>query len=442
MSAASESQSPTNLIKTLLGVKRDEYAAVAWSFAYFFCVLSSYYVLRPIREEMAVGGDPTKIPYLFIGTFFVSLIASSIFGWITSRYPRRVFLPWVYLFFVINILIFWALFTTRLENDYDTIWLGRTYFVWLSVFNLFVVSVFWSFMADIYTREQGRRLFGLITAGGSLGGVLGPAATSHFVTTIGYQNLFPIAAVILSLAILCLHRLRRAIKEDQASEAPESTGRPLGGSTFDGISHVFRTPYFLGIGASSIIASLLGTALYMWLAFIIQGEISDSNERVQFFSNMNLVQNIIAMFTQLFVVRLVVARLGLSTSLALMPAISILGFAVLAMDPTLMGVAILTVVRRGLGFGFTKPSTDMLYSVVSPEDKYKAKNFIDVPIYRGGDLFGTWTIKLFMAPIIGLTWVGISALMVPFAVLWTGIAVWLGRDYRRRAKSLKESGIA
>lgn len=442
MSAASESESRTSTIKILLGVKRDEYVLVAWSFAYFFCVLSSYYVLRPIREEMAVGSGPMTIPYLFIGTFIVSLIASSIFGWITSRYPRRVFLPWVYLFFVINILIFWGLFTTRLDNEHDTVWLGRTYFVWLSVFNLFVVSVFWSFMADIYTREQGRRLFGLITAGGSLGGILGPAATSYFVTTIGYQNLFPIAAAILTLAIVCLRQLRRTIKEERPPEDVKEIGKPLGGSAFDGISHVFKTPYFLGIGASSIIASLLGTALYMWLAFIIQGEISDSNERVQFFSNMNMFQNIIAMFTQLFLVRLVVAKFGLGRSLALMPALSVVGFAVLTMDPTLMGVAVLTVVRRGLGFGFTKPSTDMLYSVVTPEDKYKAKNFIDVPIYRGGDLFGTWTIKLLMAPIIGLTWVGISAVMVPFAVAWTGISLWLGRDYRRRARELKESGIA
>ncbi|MEL7187275.1 MAG: MFS transporter, partial [Pseudomonadota bacterium] len=179
MSTASEPQSRTNLITAVLGVKRHEYAAVAWSFAYFFCVLSSYYILRPIREAMAVGSGPNTIPYLFVGTFFVSLIASSIFGWIASRYPRRVFLPWIYLFFVVNILIFWGLFTNYIDAERDTIWLGRVYFVWLSVFNLFVVSVFWSFMADIYTREQGRRLFGLITSGGSIGAIIGGAATSY-----------------------------------------------------------------------------------------------------------------------------------------------------------------------------------------------------------------------------------------------------------------------
>ncbi|MEL7186998.1 MAG: hypothetical protein AAFN50_11295, partial [Pseudomonadota bacterium] len=166
------------------------------------------------------------------------------------------------------------------------------------------------------------------------------------------------------------------------------------------------------------------------------------NEQVRFFSNMNVAQNIIAMLGQMFIVKRVVHHFGIGRALAVMPALSIIGFVILAMDPTLLGVAILTVVRRGLGFGFTKPSTDMLYSVVSPEDKYKAKNFIDVPIYRAGDLFGTWTIKLLMAPIIGLTWVYISTLMIPFAAIWTAISLWLGREYKRRAKALKNTGVA
>lgn len=444
MSAASESESRTNWFTTLFGVERREIAAVAWSFAYFFCVLSSYYILRPIREAMAVGSGPNTIPYLFIGTFVASLIASSIFGFIASRFPRRVFLPWIYLFFVINILIFWGLFTNYIDTDRDTIWLGRAYFVWLSVFNLFVVSVFWSFMADIYTREQGRRLFGLITSGGSIGAIIGGAATSYIVTDIGRQNLFPIAAVVLSLAIVCIFQLRHWVAhehEEDINETAESE-EPLGGSAFSGISHVFKTPYFLGIGASSVIASLLGTALYMWLAFLVDSEIADPDKQVQFFSNMNVVQNIIAMLAQMFLVKRVVQRFGIGRSLALMPALSIIGFVVLALDPTLIGVAVLTVFRRGLGFGFTKPSTDMLYSVVSPEDKYKAKNFIDVPIYRAGDLVGTWTIKLLMAPIIGLSWVTVSAFMIPFAAIWTAISLWLGRDYRRRAKALKKSGIS
>jgi AAA family ATP:ADP antiporter len=166
------------LLNRTLGIERHEYVAVAWSFAYFFCVLSSYYILRPVREAMAVGSGADTIPYLFLGTFTAMLLATPIFGWVTSRYPRRTFLPWVYLFFISNILVFWFVFSQFINDGTDHVWLGRAFFVWLSVFNLFVVSVFWSFMADIYTRDQGRRLFGFITAGGSIGALIGGAVTN------------------------------------------------------------------------------------------------------------------------------------------------------------------------------------------------------------------------------------------------------------------------
>ena len=166
MAAAPVDKLRTFVMKNVLGLERHEDVAVAWSFAYFYCVLSSYYILRPVREEMAVGGGPKTRPYLFIGTFLTMLVVSPIFGWVASRVPRRVFLPWVYLFFISNILVFWLVFSQFRGAGTDYVWLGRIFFVWVSVFNLFVVSVFWSFMADIYTREQGRRLFGVITAGG------------------------------------------------------------------------------------------------------------------------------------------------------------------------------------------------------------------------------------------------------------------------------------
>ncbi len=191
----------TFLFDKVFGLEAHEYVAVAWSFAYFFCVLGSYYILRPVREAMAVGSGPDTIPYLFIGTFLAMLVATPIFGWVASRFPRRVFLPWVYLFFVTNILIFWVVFSKAVNAGETHVWLGRAFFVWLSVFNLFVVSVFWSFMADIYTREQGRRLFGFIAAGGSIGALLGGAATSALVVPIGFQNLLPISATLLLFAV-------------------------------------------------------------------------------------------------------------------------------------------------------------------------------------------------------------------------------------------------
>jgi AAA family ATP:ADP antiporter len=168
---------PTSILQRLFGIQRNEVTAVAWSFLYFFCVLSAYYILRPVRETMGVGSGTTTLPYLFMASFAVMLLATPVFGWIASRFPRKVFLPWVYGFFIVNILLFWAVFVQRIDDGLDHVWLGRTFFVWLSVFNLYVVSVYWSFMADIYTREQGRRLFGLLSSGGSIGALLGGVAT-------------------------------------------------------------------------------------------------------------------------------------------------------------------------------------------------------------------------------------------------------------------------
>ena len=440
MPAESLDPSSQNVLARLLGIERHEYVAVGWSFAYFFCVLSSYYILRPVREAMAVGSGPDTIPYLFIGTFVAMLVATPIFGAVASRFPRRVFLPWVYLFFIANILVFWLIFSRAVAAGGEYVWLARVFFVWLSVFNLFVVSVFWSFMADIFTREQGRRLFGFITAGGSIGALLGGMATSGLVVTIGFQNLMPISAGLLLVAIYCIRQLRQWVHREHEDElaATVESNEPLGGGPLSGITHVFSSKYFGGIVAASVIASLLGTALYMFAAELVEHSIAEADDRTQFFSNINNWTNALSLVCQMFLVKLVVTRFGIGASLALMPAVSVIGFAILALEPTLAIVAVLTVARRALGFGFSKPTTDMLYSVVTPEEKYKTKNFIDTAVYRGGDVVGTWTVKLMSA--LGVA--GIALVMLPFAVVWAGIALWLGRDYRRQARELKMSGIA
>ena len=431
-----------NLFGRILGPQKHEYVAVAWSFAYFFCVLSSYYILRPVRDSMAVGSGPNTIPWLFFGTFMTMLIASPIFGWVASRYPRRQFLPWVYLFFISNILIFWLVFSIAIGQDSDHVWLGRVFFVWISVFNLFVVSVFWSFMADIYTREQGRRLFGIIAAGGSIGALIGGSATSILVVRIGFQNLFPIAAALLLIAIFCITRLRYWVEKSHADDEMDTAAskKPLGGNPFSGITHVFSSRYFTGIAVSSIIASLLGTALYMFMAQLVEQAIPNADEQTQFFSNVNNATNALALLGQLLLVKHVVRRFGIGVSMSLMPIASVAGFILLAAEPTLAIVALITIIRRALGFGFSKPTTDMLYSVVSPEEKYKTKNFIDTAVYRSGDLVGAWGIK--GLTLAGLSIPAISVVMLPFAAIWAFVAMWLGKDYRRQAKTLKESGIA
>ena len=427
------------VLDKLLGIERHEYVAVAWSFAYFFCILSSYYIVRPVRETMAVGSGPQTIPYLFVGTFVAMMFATSIFGWVASRFPRRVFLPWVYLFFSANIAIFWILFTQAVDSGQSTIWLGRAYFVWVGVFSLFIVSVFWSFMADIYTREQGRRLFGIISAGGSIGALLGGIATSIIVTTVGTHNVLPIAGVLLLLSVLCITKLRKWVISEHEDEIDHTAAsdKPLGGKTFAGITHMLSSKYFTSIGVASIIASTLGAALYMFTAQLVAVDIPDPDEQTRFFSNINVASNSLTIIFQAFVVRHVVGRYGIGRALVLLPVVSVIGFVMLALDPVLAVMAIITIVRRAVGFGFSKPGTDMLYSVVTPEEKYKTKNFIDTAIYRGGDVIGTWLIKSMSS--IGIA--GIAIVMVPIAIYWAFVSLWLGRDYKLKAKALKTSGV-
>ncbi|NNC78068.1 MAG: MFS transporter [Woeseiaceae bacterium] len=421
------------LLGRVLGIEKHEYMAVTWSFAYFFCVLSSYYMLRPMREAMGVESGTSTIPVLFTSTFFVMMLASPIFGWIASRYPRRQFLPWVYYFFAANILVFYGAFSYAISNDVDIVWIGRVFFVWISVFNLFVVTVFWSFMADIYTREQGRRLFGVISAGGSAGALIGPLATSQLVLPLGFQNLLPVSAAILLIAVYCIHQLRHWVEVEHADEvtATVATPKPLGGSAFAGLNAVVRSPYFFAISATSIIASLLGTALYMFMNELVGKTIEGADARTQLFSYIDGATGILSLLLQLLVVKHSVRKLGIGITLTFMPVLSMIGFALLSINPALFFVAIFQAVRRATGFGFSKPTNDMLYSVVTPEEKYKAKNFIDTAVYRGGDLVGTWSVQGLWS--LGIS--GIALILVPFALVWSFITMWLGREYRRRDAS-------
>jgi len=251
--------------------------------------------------------------------------------------------------------------------------------------------------------------------------------------------MLPIAGVLLLLSLICITQLRKWVvseHEDEISQTAASE-KPLGGSAFAGITHMLSSRYFGAIAITSLIASTLGAALYMFAAELVAVEIPNPDEQTRFFSNMNIAANVLTVVFQAFAVKQVVQRFGIGRALVLMPIVSAIGFVLLAMDPVLAVVAILTVARRAVGFGFSKPGTDMLYSVVTPEEKYKTKNFIDTAIYRGGDVIGTWFIRSMSA--LGIA--GISLVMVPIAIFWAFVSLWLGRDYKRRAKELKTSGV-
>jgi AAA family ATP:ADP antiporter len=304
--------------------------------------------------------------------------------------------------------------------------------VWLSVFNLFVVSVFWSFMADIYSKEQCRRLFGVITAGGSTGAFLGGLATSLLVVPIGFQNLLPLSAFLLLIAVFCVYRLRHwtAQRETAANQNNVETESALGGGALDGIKRVFTSPYFSAIAMALVLANFLGGVMYFYMAQMVSFEFPDTDEQTRVFALLNTVTTAASFIGQLLIVRHSVRRLGVGVTLAVMPVVAVIGFAVLAINPTFIVLAVLQVSLRSIGFGFTKPTSDMLYSVASPEARYKAKNFIDTAVYRGADLTAIWSIR-FMST-IGMGLGAISVVCIPLAIAWASISLWIGRQYNSR----------
>ncbi len=417
--------------------------AVAWSFIYFFCILSAYYMLRSVRDAMAIVSGVQNIPWLFTGTFVLMLLATPVFGWITSKYPRRVFLPWIYYFFVANILIFYAVFSYAHNNELSEIWIGRAFFIWLSVFNLFVVSVFWSFMADIYSKKQSRRLFGVITAGGSAGALIGPIVTSIVVVQIGFRNMLPLSALLLLFAVFCVYRLRGWVRQQQSDSGEEAAStdtekKAIGGSAWAGVKFVLTKRYFSAIAVALVCATFLGGATYMYMAEMVSVTFEGTDKRTQVFAIMDAMINAMSFIGQLLIVKHSVRKLGIGGTLALLPIVSVIGFTLLAVNPVFLVIAGLQVLRRSITFGLTKPTSDMLYSVVSPEAKYKAKNFIETAIYRGGDVISTWTIRFISG--IGLS--GVALVCVPIALIWTWLAIWIGGEYKRRDAASSESAAA
>ena len=435
MTEGTADRSAVAMLAQTLGIRREELAAVAWSFTYFFCLLAAYYMLRSVRETMAIVSGVRNIPWLFAGTFTIMLLATPVFGWIASRFARKTFLPWVYYFFIANILIFFAVFGYAQTNELSQVWVARAFFVWISVFNLFVVSVFWSFMADIYTKEQCRRLFGVISAGGSTGAILGPLFTSIVAVQIGFKNLLPLSALLLLFAVYCVYRLRRwaSVHETGAQKEAVDSNKALGGSSLAGIRFVFTSPFFGAIASALLLANFLGGAIYYYMAELVSQTFTDTDRQTQIFARLDAMTSFLSFVGQLLVVRLSVKKLGVGWTLSILPIVSVIGFTLVAFNPVFAVLAGLQVVRRSIGFGLTKPTNDMLYAVVSPEERYKAKNFIDTTVYRGADVVTGFSVR-FLGSLGGLS--GLALLCVPLAIIWSSLAFWIGRQYRERDAAL------
>jgi len=412
------------LLGRVVRIRAPEVPAALWSFAYYLCLLCSYYILRPVREEMGVAGGVERLPWIFTATFVAMAAAVPVFGALAARYPRRTLLPVVYGFFIANILGLFAL----LRSGLVPAWAPGAFFVWLSVFNLFVVSVFWSFMADLWSAAQARRLFGFIAAGGSAGALVGPSLTAGLVALIGPVNLLPAAAAVLAGALFCVARLSRGAGA-RVTSGPEEAGRrdeqAVGGGVLTGVTRVLRSRYLLGICLFIGLSSTLATFVYFQQAHIVRASFADPSQRTAVFALIDLAVNALTIGAQLLLTGHLVARLGLPRTLAVLPALTLLGFTGLGLAPVLTVLLAFQILRRAAQYGVAKPAREMLFTVVTREDKYKAKNFIDTVVYRGGDAVSGWAFAGLTALGLGLT--GIALVAVPLAGVWIALALYLGR---------------
>ncbi len=428
-------------LKRLVNVEPEEIRALLWSFGYFFALLCSYYIVRPMRDEMGIAGGVEHLQWLFTGTFLAMLAAVPLFGWVTSKYPRKRFLPLVYLFFIACLLLFFGLFRTGLTH----VWVARGFFIWSSVFNLFIVSVFWSFMTDLFSDAQAKRLFGFIAAGGTGGALAGPALTATLAIPLGPTNLLLISAACLALAMLCIQRLiawhegmdtdtkPAAFAVTPAKTACGEEERGLGGGALTGLRLIAGSPYLLGICLLILLYTTLSTFLYFQQAQIIRDSFNDPAQRTTVFAAMDFAANALTLVGQVFLTSRIVKAVGLGWSLALVPLLLMAGFLLLGLAPLLAVLVVVQVGRRAGNYAIMKPAREMLFVVLSQEEKYKAKNVIDTVIYRGGDVISAWAYTGLQTLGLGLS--AIAFIAVPVSGVWAWICYRLGRMQEERAKS-------
>jgi AAA family ATP:ADP antiporter len=418
-------------LRRLVAVEPGEMRVLILSFIYFFALLCSYYIIRPMRDEMGIAGGVDQLHWMFTGTFLVMLAAVPFFGWVAKRFPVRQFLPCVYYFFIANLILFFLLFKIELTHAY----VARVFFIWASVFNLFIVSVFWSFMADIFSNEQAQRLFGVIAAGGTTGALSGPVLTAALINPLGPANMLLISVAFLAVAVWCIHRIVawkkstqiNSNKDAQLSLQKADSGREpaIGGSIFAGIRLVFSSSYLSGICLLILLYTTLATFLYFHQAQIVRDSFSDSASRTALFAAMDFSVNFLTIVVQLLLTSRIVRKWGLSWALALIPILLGLGFLLLGMMPALSILIAVQVMRRAGNYAVMKPAREMLYVVLGKEEKYKAKNFIDTVVYRGGDAVSAWAYAGLKAG--GASLAGIALFAVPLAAVWAWISFKLGK---------------
>ncbi|GJL54964.1 MAG: MFS transporter [Nitrospirales bacterium] len=424
---------PSNILHRMLRrvvvVHPHEIRALLWSFAYFFCVLAAYYILRPVRDEMGVLAGVHKLPWFFFTVFLTMLAVVPLFGWAASCLTIRRLLPTIYLFFIVNLIGFFIALRTGLTMTA----LAPVFFVWVSVFNLFIVSVFWSFMADVFSTEGARRLFGFISAGGSLGAISGPLFTATAVKGLGVASLLLVSAALLLAAVGCILALLAWFQEQHGEDLgakhllSSQTSSDPPPSLWVGIIRITQSTYLQAICVYLVCYSILSTFLYSQQTILVPQVVPNSEDRLQLFASFDFAVNVLTVCIQMFATGRLLTFFGVTAMLVILPLLNILGFGIFGMVtilPVLIGFGIL---RRAGEFSITKPTRETLFTVVPRVEKYQAKNVIDTVVHRAGDMTGTWVGSALHA--FGMSISQMSFAAIPIALVWFFTGRFLGRRH-------------
>jgi AAA family ATP:ADP antiporter len=375
------------LLIRLFNLEQKEAGAVIAGFSMFFLLFAGFFLLRPVRETMGVTGGVDNLPWMFTATFVAILLVMPLFGWIAGKVARRRILYWVFGYVALSL----AGFALAMLQRPDSVWIARAFYVWYSVFNMIAISVAWSVLVDVFAIGQARRLFALMASGASLGGLTGPVLADRLVVPLGHAGLLLLSAALLAASAFAAWQVQRW--RDAHPTTPgeiAQRARPLGGNPFAGAIEVFRSPYLLGIGVFVLLLASVTTFLYLRQAELVAMMFPDETRQTQVFARIDFVVQVLALLSQLFITGRIAQKLGVGVLLVAVPLAMTAGFLWLALAPTFAVFVVVMVVRRAGEYAFVRPGREMLYTVVEPEAKYKAKNFNDTVVYRGADAVSAW----------------------------------------------------
>jgi len=428
-SDAGRRNSITRIVRAATKVEPNELTATLLSFFFVFVLMTAYFIMRPVRDAMASDWSDVEVSLLWTTTFFLSIIAVSVYGAAISFVRFRFLVPGVYGFFALSFFIFYSGSTFIA----DPVLVDKGFYVWLSVFSLFHLSVFWSFMSDLFNKEQAPRIFGVIATGASVGAIVGPLLAARLVSHVGAGNMMLISATMLLVPIpiiLILEKLKRTTLGNENVRVDLSAQQAMGRNPLAGFSIFLKSPYLIGIGLFIVLYVAIGSFVYFELKNLL--EVFTRDERTQIWAYIDLAVNTLAILTAMFVTSRISARFGMAVTLALVPALMAIGMLVIALSPVVAVVVGLQVARRAGNYAITRPGREMLFTIVDRETRFKAKPVIDIVLYRGGDMVTAWAFTL-LTRVVGLGLGAVAAIGAVIAAIWSFVGMYLGRSFDKVA---------